>query len=400
MDVEIRYARADEFAKVLELDSVAFGIEHPEADLELLALEVDPELVRVAVEGDRVAGFSAETPVPLSVPGGTDVRALGLTWVGVDVTHRRRGILRALLERQLRDAAEAGYAASVLGASEGGIYGRHGYGVATLTRHVRVRRRRTELTMPVDTSAIRRVDAAEARMLLPSLYERWRAVTPGAVGMTANRWEFTLRDAEHLRRGASQAYYLVHPDGFVSYRLKPDWTGGEPQHLCWLETYAPITAEAHAALWQLLLSLDLVGTIESFRVPIDDPIALLVSDPRRVESVWVSDGMWLRPLDVPTLLGSRRYDVEVDAVLAVDDPLLGSARYRLAGGPDGAACTRTDAAADVYLDVSALGAVSLGGTRVAQLARAGQVQAEDAGLLARLDRAFLADRAPEQGTKI
>ena len=114
----------------------------------------------------------------------------------------------------------------------------------------------------------------------------------------------------------------------------------------------------------------------------------------------VGDGVWLRPLDVAALLGARTYGVEVDAVVGVDDPLLGSACYRLRGGPDGATCERTDVTADVRLGVAALGAISLGGTRLALLARAGQAEADDPALLARVDRAFLADRAPEQGARV
>jgi hypothetical protein len=52
----------------------------------------------------------------------------------------------------------------------------------------------------------------------------------------------------------------------------------------------------------------------------------------------------------------------------------------------------------VYLGVAALGAVSVGGTRFAELARAGLVGCSDEALLHRLDRALLADRAPAHGT--
>ena len=59
-----------------------------------------------ALDGDRFVGMSAEIPAPLSVPGGADIPALGITWVSVELTHRRRGILRTMLEHQLRTHAE------------------------------------------------------------------------------------------------------------------------------------------------------------------------------------------------------------------------------------------------------------------------------------------------------
>ena len=222
---------------------------------------------------------------------------------------------------------------------------------------------------------------------------------PGAVGRDERRWEYLLGDPPHLRAGMSGLFHLVHPDGYLSYRVKANWGDGDPQHECWIVDYAPVTAEAHAALWQTLLGLDLVGRIESYRIPVDDPLPLLLTDYRRVETTHVGDGVWLRPLDVAALLRGRRYALDVDCVLQVRDPLLGDGKYLLRGGPDGATCERTDRLPDVTVPVGTLGAAVLGGTRLAWLARAGQVQAP-AATIARLDRALLADRAPTAGTHI
>jgi predicted acetyltransferase len=305
-----------------------------------------------------------------------------------------------MVEKQLRDGAAAGFAAAVLLASEGGIYGRYGFGVATQTRHTVVDRRRAELARPVDTSAVERLSTEDVRDVLPGLHERWRATTPGAFGVSGARWRYDLLDREHQRHGRTPLFHLVHPDGFVSYRVKDDWSQNEPRHQCWITQYAPVTAEAHAALWQTLLSMDLVATIESHSIPLDDPLPWLLTDFRRVATTMLTDGLWLRPLDVTALLSARTYAVEIDTVLAVDDPLLGDARYRLRGGPDGATCARTDALPEVSLDVASLGAAGLGGIRLGMLARTGQVQAADGRLLSRLDRAFLADRVPRVGSHV
>jgi predicted acetyltransferase len=161
---------------------------------------------------------------------------------------------------------------------------------------------------------------------------------------------------------------------------------------------AIVSADARAALWQVLLAFDLYPTIETPRLALDDPLPLLLTDPRRVETTSVDDGMWIRLLDVGSALAARRYAVEVEAVIQVVDPLVGDGRYRLRGGPDGSVCERTDASPDLILDVAALGSVYLGGHRLGQFARAGRVVAGDVGVLARLDAAFLADRAPVHGT--
>ncbi|MEO8889444.1 MAG: GNAT family N-acetyltransferase [Jatrophihabitantaceae bacterium] len=395
MDLQIRRARGEEFSAVAELDGANFGFHYNEQELTDARLDLDLDRIVVAVDGARIVAVSAELPMRMAVAGG-DVPVIGLTWVSVEVTHRRRGVLRAMLEQQLREHAAEGLAATVLRASEGGIYGRYGFGVASHTRRTVIDRLRSRLAVPADTGRVRRLSTDAARALLPDLYERWRASVPGGLTRGADHWQLALLDRDSQRNGMSGLFHLVHPDGYLSYRIKSDWGDGDPRHMCWLVDYAPVTAEAHAALWQTLLNLDLVGSIESYQIPLEDPLPLLLTDYRRVETRHIGDGLWLRPLDVPALLAGRNYGVEVETVLQVYDPVLGDGRYRLRGGPDGATCERTDRTADVALGVDTLGAVALGGTRLSQHARAGRVVGSGAAIT-RLDRALLADRLPFHG---
>src|SRR3954447_6404494 len=399
MGYEIRYATADELPALAEVDGATFGIIYDEAALELARTELHLDRVLVAVDGERIIGISAELPFELNLPGGRSVNATGLTWVSVDVTHRRRGVLRSLIERQVTDAAGSGIAALILYASEGGIYGRYGFGNATVFRRTVVTRRRARLADPVDASAVRRLANDVARGELPPVHERWRRTSPGGLSRDEQRWASILRDPESVRQGASSLQHLVHPDGYVSYRIKTAWDQGEPDGDCEIVDYVPGTPEAHAALWQTLLGLDLTARINSYRIPVDDPLPLLLTDPRAVDTRHLADGMWVRPATVPTLLGGRSYGLEIDCVLEVRDALLGDGRYRLRGGPDGAQCDRTDDGADVITGVAEVGSLALGGTRLRQLVRPGRADCADEALLHRLDLAFLADREPFAGTQ-
>jgi predicted acetyltransferase len=208
-----------------------------------------------------------------------------------------------------------------------------------------------------------------------------------------------LRDRPARRGGASPLQHLVHPDGYLSYRTKLEWDGGEPNGTCEIVDYAPVTPQAHAALWQVLLGLDLTARINSFRIPVDDPLPVLLSDPRAVDVAHVGDGTWVRPVAVPALLSGRRYGLDVDCVVEVRDEVLGDGRYRLSGGPEGAVSEWTSAPADVTMRVADLGSLVVGGERLQRLARAGVVDCRNPALLARLDLALLADRAPFHGTQ-
>lgn len=400
MDITIRRARDEDYPQILELDAASFGVDHDDQAAADARAEVPPERFLLALDeaDERVAGASADLDLALALPGGADVPISGITWVSVEITHRRRGILRALLERQLREQADAGLVAAALFAAEGGIYGRFGFGIATPIRTVTLDRHRCALTRPADASRVRRMTTAEAGKRLPELHERWRQRTPGAVRRSPAMWQKILLDRPARREGWSGMHHLVHPDGYLSYRFKQNWTTGDPQNACRIVDYAPATEDAHAALWQTVFAMDLVTQIESDQLPLDDPLGWLLTDPRQLCTTMLRDGMFVRPLDVARLLTARTYALDVDVVLEVLDPLLGDACYRLAAGLDGATCTRTDREPDIQLGVAALGAVSLGGVRLGELARAGLVGSSDPAVLRRLDCALLADRLPAHGT--
>ena len=399
MGIEIRYATEAEFAEVAELDGANFGVGYDEDELADARNELHTDRLLVGLDGGRIVGVSAELPFEFTLPGGALVPATGVTWVSVEVTDRRRGVVRALMEHQIRAAAEAGDAAVLLFASEGGIYGRFGFGNSTVFRRTVVHRGRARFAERVDASAVRRLGTDAARSLLPEIYDRWRRRIPGGLSRSEQRWALVLRDRPSNRKGSGALLHLVHPDGYLTYRVKTQWDGGEPNGDCEIVDYVPGSPEAHAALWQTLLGLDLVARINSYKIPVDDPLPLLLTNPRAVDTTHWADGLWLRPTDVAALLGRRRYGLELDCVLAVRDPVLGDGRYHLQGGPDGATCGPTSAEPDLELDVADLGTLVMGSFRLGRLVRAGRVRVADPAVVPRLDLAFLAEREPHTLTQ-
>ncbi|HZV93467.1 MAG TPA: GNAT family N-acetyltransferase, partial [Caldimonas sp.] len=123
MDIEIRRATAEDFPAIAELDGASFRFHYSAEELTDAVLDVAPEGFVLASDGDTIVAISAELPLQMTVPGGAELDVMGLTWVSVELTYRRRGVLRSVIESQLRAHAEAGLAATVLTASEGGIYG-------------------------------------------------------------------------------------------------------------------------------------------------------------------------------------------------------------------------------------------------------------------------------------
>ena len=67
--------------------------------------------------------------------------------------------------------------------------------------------------------------------------------------------------------------------------------------------------ESFAGLWRYPLSVDLVDVVKARTRPLDEPTALLLTDPRRCWTVaGDDDGLWLRLVDVPAAPSAREYE--------------------------------------------------------------------------------------------
>ncbi|HET6210050.1 MAG TPA: GNAT family N-acetyltransferase, partial [Jatrophihabitans sp.] len=178
MDIEIRPATPADYRQIIRVDGISFGYSPTEQDFQE-AFGVDPAEYLVAVQDGRIVGNAGQYQFRLTVPGGAQLEVPGVTWVSVLPTHRRQGVLRALMQQLLAGYHERHYPAVVLTASEGGIYRRFGFGPSTLSVKINIDRTKVALNRPVDTSEVRYLSAAEAREPLIRLHQRWQAQTPG-----------------------------------------------------------------------------------------------------------------------------------------------------------------------------------------------------------------------------
>lgn len=354
-----------------------------------------------AFEDGRIVATAGIIPFQLTLPGGVQASTGGVTAISVLPTHRRRGILRSFMQRQVEDMREHGEATGILWASESIIYGRFGYGLATNQAELKIRRSHSAFSRaPSPSGSVRLVSKDEGEKLLPDIYDRFRRRTPGQIDREPGWWDHFFKDNPRHRDGGSKRYYAVYEDGegqgYAAYRVKNDWPGGIPSGTARVADLIHTTAEAYTALWRYLLDLDLVETVTVFNRPLDEPLRWMLADPRRLRFEDVGDAIWLRVVDVPGALESRRYMIEGKVSLAITDPFWpeNNGTYELEGGPDGATCRRTDGEGDLALDVADLGAIYLGGTPLTVLAASGRVRERRSGALRAADAMFGSDVTP------
>ncbi|MGF7125072.1 enhanced intracellular survival protein Eis [Rhodococcus sp. BE178] len=392
--ITVRTATDQDWPALELLDAVAFGYHPTDPDRTLTRALTRTEDVVVATDNGTPIGLAMDLPLEFTVPGGAQVPARGVTWVSVAPTHRRRGVLRALFEHLHRNIAATGTPLAALTASEAGIYGRFGYGPATVAADVTIDRRFAAFRADApDPGGVTLTDTQTAAERLPDIYERWRRITPGAQNRPQAQWDYTFGDPEVYRDGGSALFYLTHPDGYAMFRRR----GSDDDMVAAVEELVAVTADAHAALWRALCGLDLMKRIEVTQHP-DDALRLMLTDYRLPRTTRLADDLWLRIMDVPAALEARSYQVDLDTVLDVRDPYLDCGGvFALTVRYGRARCRRTDAAPRISMDLDALGSLYLGAHRARGLAAAHRITAASERDLALLDLAFGADRAAVLG---
>jgi predicted acetyltransferase len=401
MDIDIRELDADRFDQLSRMLAVAFGEEITGEQVERERFLFQPGRSLGAFDDESLVGGAISARQEISVPGGA-VPVAAVTGVGVVPSHRRRGVMTALMRRQLDDIHQrTAEPVAALWASEGAIYQRFGYGLATLSAGFRIDRARAGLVdAPSAQGTIRLVERDEALRRDPSIYDRIRTQRPGMLDRTGDWWRYLFSDPKEERHGWTPYFHAVHhgsdgDDGYLVYRVKERIRSGAFENEVEVIELMAASDRAYDALWRFVLDLDLTGTIRGERRPPDEPLLHMLAEPRRL-SFRLADGIWVRLVDVRRALEERRYAAEGRMVLEVRDQACpwNEGRYELVAGPDRAACEPTAAQPDLVLGARDLGAAYLGGTSFATLARAGRLVEATDGSAARADAMFRWQPAP------
>ncbi|WP_175317348.1 GNAT family N-acetyltransferase [Pseudarthrobacter sp. C4D7] len=403
------YAEAEAWAR-----AVAFGFHDTRRTPEHVALsmamyQADGRIFTGAYQSGSVAQSSLPAEVPVATFGtfrktlnigfGRMLETQMVTAVTVRTSHRRRGLLRRMMGEDLQAAKEDGIAVAALTASEGSIYGRFGYGVASMERSVKVD---TTARFALHHQPTGTVEVADPKVLLevaPRVFDRVHRHTPGSLGR--QQWYWELASGSLSREGkedpAMKTALHYGPDGAIDGYVSYKFLGWETEPVT-VEVVDLVAATDHAylELWQYLAAIDLVERVSWNEAPVDDPLAWALADPRCIDASDSRDMLWLRILDVAGALAARHYPSDGRLVLEVGDPLgLTAGTFALEASGGQAAVERVDAGEepDLAMDISALSSIYLGGVSPVTLAAAGRISEQSKGAAFRAGQMFAVERA-------
>jgi predicted acetyltransferase len=389
-------------AEAHRVDAVAFGAPPDPDSVRAKRPSTNPSRWYLADWGGEPCGAAGSFPFELTVPGGGTVAVAGVSDVGVMPTHRRRGVLRSLMQRLFDEAGERGEVAAVLHASEASIYRRFGFGPATRWRQVRIDTHRAAYRpeWPDPGGRYREVPRSAAAGACAAVHDATRRVTVGGLSRTPDWWSMVLGDTEMYLGGGTKRMVILHEDdagradGYVIYEVDQDWSTGQSSHTLRIWELVGVDHRVELGLWRTVLDHDLLASVTG-PLPVDHVLGEVMEDPRQLRTLWEQDLLWARLLDVARALGARRYAADGTLVLEVlDSSGFTGGTFRLESHAAGATCALVETAADLRIHPADLGACWLGGTSFRQLVRAGRVAEARPGVAEWADAMFAVDPAP------
>jgi predicted acetyltransferase len=225
-------ADLEEFGQAVFAIGQYFALDPTSERMERFSKNLPIERMHAARENGAIVGGAGAFPFEMTVPGGT-VPTAGVTVVGTYPTHRRRGVLRAMMRVQLDDVHERGEPMALLWSSEETIYGRFGYGMASLAGEIELAREYSAFVRPLEREGkIRLLDADEALQLFPRVWNAVRRRIPGMLGRSRNWWELRIlfEPPGGGGEGGPKRFVVLErdgkPEGYAVYRHKPKWENG------------------------------------------------------------------------------------------------------------------------------------------------------------------------------
>ncbi len=400
MSLVVRSVEPSEFETLTRVAMHTFGGEPVDEEARgRWSRNLDVKRTYAAFDDGAMVGTAGAFSLELTIPGGS-IPMAGLTLVSVRPTHRRQGVLRAMMAKHEEDLVARGEAVSGLWASDPGIYPRFGYGLAAESHVLETDLSRVHFVESRGRDEIRIIELDEAEARLSPLFAEFARSRPGTYARTTDWWQGrTLHDGKEGRAGASSLRIAVarrdgRDVGYVLYRQEFAADRAIMAGTAKIIELIALDRDAEQSLWYFMTHLDLYPHLRWWNAPLDSALPWLVDNRRQLHRTR-TDTLWIYIRDVAAALEARGYsdDGRLRLGLEGEEAMAAAGTWELVVAQGRASCQPSPGQWDIRLSRQDLSSLYLGAFRVAELAALGRIEGS-ADAIALADRMFASSPAP------
>ena len=402
MSVDYRPLTDDDLEQAVIVESTAFYNKPTPERLELLRKFFPPDWTVGAFIDGRLVADVRTIPMARRINGSaTHFGAIGP--VACLSAYRRQGHVGRLLRLALQRMREQGIPLSGLFTPHDALYARFGWERSEARKQYYLRPSDLRMRIKGALGSIEAVTADDWSRL-DAIYRRYVGPRNGPLHRVEPWWrQNVLRHWEEATGGLGDNEAFVwknangQDEGYLSYYSRTMPRTG--QFVPWevvVRDFVSLSGDAYLGLWQHLLAHD-IATRLAVHMPVDDPFADLVEDPRKVE-LPRAEGPMIRVVDVERALSRRPLVGSRPAsfTMRVTDPAApwNEGVWRIDAGEGQVQVERKDADADVELNVGTLAPLYTGFMRPDVAAGVGLLKVNRAEALEDMREVFAVTHPP------
>ena len=394
---EFRQVKPEEMKEFLTVEGYVFGETEEITDDKVEKNPMKYDMTNAVFHKGQLVATTAGFPFKMRL-NGHGVFADGVTAVGTLPDHRRRGLVRRTITDRLHMAKEREQPAAILYASMAAIYQRFGYGLANMVNSYAIDPRFAEFEFEVeDSGTTKLMDVADALEAIKKIYRTYLEDRTLMLHRTDIHWD-------RFKKTKSPTFVALHsdengqPDGYMTYRLgefrRAENDPGPDMAINVWDFYC-LNPVAYRALWKFMRSHDLAGRI-TMRTATDDIAPYLLLEPRNLR-VRLEDGLWLRVVDISTLLKQRGYQTDGQLVFDVNKDVecpWNVGTWELEASPDGSIVKKSSKSPDFAISINGLASLITGQARLSTLVKTGRAELRSSLNLNQADALFSTMHAP------
>jgi len=402
MSVDYRPLTDDDLEQAVIVESTAFYNKPTPERLELLRKFFPPDwTVGAFIDGRLVADVRTIPMARRINASATHFGAIGP--VACLSAYRRQGHVGRLLRLALERMREQGIPLSGLFTPHDALYARFGWERSEARKQYYLRPSDLRMRIKGALGSIEAVTADDWSRL-DAIYRRYVGPRNGPLHRVEPWWrQNVLRHWEEATGGLGDNEAFVwknangQDEGYLSYYSRTMPRTG--QFVPWevvVRDFVSLSGDAYLGLWRHLLAHD-IATRLAVHMPLDDPFADLVEDPRKVE-LPRAEGPMIRVVDVERALSRRPLVGSRPAsfTMRVTDPAApwNEGVWRIDAGEGQVQVERKDADADVELNVGTLAPLYTGFMRPDVAAGVGLLKVNRAEALEDMREVFAVTHPP------